>query len=220
MAASIYTLAELQTLVYARLENNSVFYTDIELTAIINEAIQITNMWTGFYQSTEYILSVMNQQIYSIPSSIVYAQRIQFDNTQLEPVALNKMAQAYRTWTTDTTDVYGDVARWVPIGINLFAIHPIDSSGGANIQVTGVAETPLLVAADDTMAITDQYVNIVVEYCAHRLPLKEGGAIAAQASALYPSFLRSIKSLTSFQQVTMPRFFVMKGAAAAEGRES
>ena len=219
MATSLYTLADLQAAVYARLENNSICFQTYEVTGIINEALRATNILSGFYQGTLTAISQAGQLVYPTPAGMLYPQRVQFENTQLDPIPVTRIGQEYRTWTTDTTAKIGPVARWVPIGINYFCLHPADSLGGGTIFVTGVLETPLLVNTDDTMQLEDEYVTIVVEYCASRLPLKIGGANWAQASQLYTkSFQPAIKKLGAVQRFKVPRYFVLSGAPAAEGK--
>lgn len=220
MASSLYTLATLEALVYSRaLEDNTTGFPPTEVDAIINEAIRVINLMSGFYEGSVTLISQAGQLIYSTPTGMLFPQRVQFESQQLDPIPITRIGQDYRTWTTDTTAKIGPVARWVPIGINYFAIHPADSTGGGSIAVTGVMETPLLVLPTDAMVIPDQYVNIIVEYCAQRLPLKLGGASFVQASQLYTkSFVPSMRPLVRYQRFKFPRYFVLNGAPITEDR--
>lgn len=220
MAVSNYTLAQLQTLVYARLENNTLFWTTAEVTAIINEAIRSSNILCGWYQDTVLMLSVANQLVYNTPAGMLYPQRCQFEGVQLDPVPITRIGQNYRNWATQTSGVYGPVAQWVPIGVSYFCLHPIDSVGGGSIALTGVLEPPLLVLPGDNMSLEDQWVTIIVEYCASRLPWKEGGSIAAAGAQLYQKgYLPAMKARTNLQQMRFPRYFVLAGAPVAEGMD-
>ncbi len=219
MASSLYTLDDLDTAVLARLENNSVFFQTAERYTIINEAIRTCNLLSGFYQGSSTLLSVPNQLVYAIPAGILYPQRVTFNGTQLDPAPITRIGQDYRTWATDTTARNGAVARWVPIGINYFCLHPADSQGGQTIEVTGVQEPPLLVAPGDFMTLEDQYVSIIVEYCASRLPLKMGGSSFATASKLYVAgFQKGMKKLINIQGFRFPKYFVNSGVPVPEGK--
>ena len=219
VVASLYTLASLSDAIYSRLENNSVFFTQLEVTSVINEAIQITNLFTGFYQGTSRIVSAANQLVYNVPSGILFPQRVTWEGIQLDPIPITRIGQDYINWTTQTTTNYGPVARWIPIGTTLFCINPVDAVGGNDIEVTGIVTPPLLVNSTDSMSLDDQYATIIVEYGASRLPLKIGGANWAQASKLYTTgFQSAMKKLTIYRQFVMPRYWVDKGAAVTEGK--
>ncbi len=217
--ASLYTLAEIDAAVLARLEDNSTFWQQPERNTIINEAIRCTNLLTGFYQGSATTTSVANQLTYAIPAGVLYPQRVTLAGIQLDPVPITHIGQDYRTWATDQSATKGQTARWVPIGTTLFALHPADSASGDTIAVYGVVEPPLLVSPSDTMILDDQYVDIIVEYCASRLPLKIGGQNFQQASMLYTkSFQPGIKKLTNLQTFRFPKYWVNAGAPVPEGK--
>lgn len=220
MSSSLYTLSDLQSLVYSRaLENNQIGFPPIEITDLINEAIKVINNFTGFYEGTLTLISQINQLVYGTPTGMLYPERVQFEATQLDPIPITRIGQDYRTWTTDTTAKLGPVARWVPIGINYFAIHPADSTGGGSIAVTGVLEPPLLVNPTDAMVLDDNYVNIIVEYCMQRAPLKIGGQSFVQASQLYTkSFQPAIRPLIRYQKFKFPKYWVQAGSPVTEDR--
>ncbi len=205
-----FTLGEIQTLIYDRLEGNTLLYTEPELTAVINECLRVTNLFTG-YNETSIILpnfTVANQLVYDVPESILFITRVAFEGQDLDKIGLIRIAQDYRYWATDTSDTYGPTARWIPIGITKFALHPIDAVGGADVTITGVVEPTLLVAADDVVSLDDEFVTLIVEYCGHRLVLKEGGKAFADASLLIQSYWRQMKQLKRWQGFKAPRYFV------------
>ena len=217
--ASLYTLSSLSSAIYSRLENNTVFFTQTEVTSVINEAIQVTNLFCGFYQGTSRIISVANQLVYPTPTGMLFPQRIQFEGVQLDPIPITRIGQDTINWTTQTSNNYGPVARWVPIGTTLFCLNPMDSLGGQDIEVTGVMTPPLLVNSDDAMSLDDEYATIIVEYCASRLPLPIGGQNWAQASKLYVTgFQSAMKRLMIYRQFVMPRYWVDKGSSTTEGK--
>jgi hypothetical protein len=205
-----YTLAMLEELVWDRLENNTVLYTQPEVDAIINEALSIANMFIGFYQTTQTVSggSVAGQQIYSMPASIIFPVRVQFNGRQLEKTVRGQLAKQNYSWCTDTTTTRGPVAHWIPFGTTAFALHPIDARGGGVIQVIGISQVPTLSAPNDVIALEDEQVGIISDYCAHRLPLKLPGKIFADASELYKQFLRDIKRKTMWTRFAAPRYYI------------
>lgn len=206
-----YTLSQLEALAYGRVDNNTALYGQAEVDAVINEAIRTLNLFTGFYQGSAQVpgFSVPGQRVYNTPSPILFPVRVQFEKVTLAPTSLHVLAKNHRDWAYHTTANYGPVQDWARVGISQFVIHPADAAGGQAMLVTGVQETPLLVQPGDTMVLDDEFVEIIEEYCAHRLPLKVGGKIFTDASLLYQSFLRKMKERRMVQGVKMPRYFVL-----------
>lgn len=221
MSASLYTLQDLDDLILARIENNNVMWETAERYDIINECLANINLITGFYQGTSpALISGAGQLIYSTPTGMLYPQRVQFESSQLDPCPITRIGRDYRTWTTDTTAKLGAVARWVPIGINYFAIHPADSIGGNSIFITGVLEVPELVLPTDTITLEDQYCDLLVNAVYSRLVLKLTGPMTLAGLSLYQkAILPELKRLTVLSSMKWPRFYVMAGAPAAEGRQ-
>ena len=218
MAQSLYTLADLRQLVYDELDNNQAFFRPAEVDAVINEAIKTINIFTGFYQGGVHAISIKGQLIYPMPTGMLYPLRAQFNGTALDPIAIGQIGKDYRNWATSTTTKDGPVIRWVPIGTNYFCLNPIDMDGGQDIYVTGVLEPPLLVNDTDEMVLDDEYTTMIGDYGAHRMPLKEGGPIFAQASLAYQNFQRTMKNLTCLRKVIMPKYFVTFGSPVSEGQ--
>jgi len=222
MAVSNYNLEQLQQLALDRVESNSLMFTLPKVTAVINESIQVINLISGFLQSTIAVPgnSVQNQLVYQTPVGILFPLRVQFNGTQLNPTPLWQLASDYYTWATDNTNKRGSVSRWAPIGINNFVIHPADSIGGGTIFVTGVIEPTPLVNPDDSMPLEDEFVSLIMTYCAHRLVFIEGGQPFAQAAPNYQEFLSVMKSKKMFAELRFPRFFVMSGAPTLEAKSN
>lgn len=206
----VYTLSGLRTLVYSRVEGNNILYVAAELNAVINECLRLSNAMTGFY-STSIVVSggsVADQLVYAVPTGILFPTQISFNARVLDKIGLTAIGESIRSWATDTTSTYGPVARWVPIGITKFAIHPIDATGGSAITVQGVAETTQLSADGDAMELDDEFVAMLVDYCGHRLTFKEAGKIFADSSVLIQTYWREMKRLKKWQLWKAPRYFV------------
>jgi hypothetical protein len=121
-------------------------------------------------------------------------------------VTLNRLASLRRTWATDTTATKGKVDYWAPIGVSQFVISPMDSIGGREIKVSGTGEPPLLANPNDVMALENEYVDLITEYCVHRLPLKEGGKIFADGSVALNEFYASLAQRKIYETFKRPRY--------------
>lgn len=205
-----YTLGNFQQLVLDRLDGNSVLYTTPELTRTINEALCVLNLYCGFLQSSIQVpgFSQANQLLYATPPGLIFPLRCQFEGRQLDRISLSQIGRQYYSWMTDTTVTRGPVAHWVPLGVSLFAIHPMDASGGQDILVTGVVEPTPLVNSGDVIQLEDEYATIIADYAAHRLPLKEGGKVFSDSSVGYQNFLRLMKSKKMWLSFKAPKYFV------------
>ena len=205
-----WTLQQLRTLVLDRLEGNNLLYTNPELDAVINESLRITNLFTVFNEiSIQFSgFMVVGQLLYQTPSPIIFPTRIAFEGRDLDKTGLKLAAQTYRSWAVDTTDTYGPVARWIPIGIKTFALHPIDAQGGNDLTITGVAEPDQLVNPGDVMQLDDEFVTLIADYGGHRLCFKEAGKTFADASVLIQAFWRQMKMLKRWDTFKAPRYFV------------
>lgn len=204
-----YSLAKLRELVYERVEFG-LLYSIEEVDAVISEALQVANLFSGFNETSFELpgFTVANQLIYQVPVGIVFPTRVAFEGRDLDKIGLRQIGQRIRTWATDTTDTYGPVARWVPIGITQFCLHPIDAVGGNDVTITGVAETDKMVNPGQIMQLDDEYVTLITEYCGHRLVLKEAGKVFADASLLIQHFWHEMKRLKRWQGWKAPRYFV------------
>ncbi len=205
-----WTLAQLDELVLDRLEGNDLLYSLPERVAVINEAVRICNLFSGFNAITVELpgFTVAGQLLYAVPAPIIFPTRVAFEGRDLDKTGLKLAAMTYRSFCSDTTDTYGPVARWIPIGINVFAIHPIDSIGGNNLTVTGVAEPDQLVNPEDIVQLDDEFVTLIADYGGHRLCLKETGKTFADSSVLIQAFWREMKTLKRWSTFKAPRYFV------------
>lgn len=208
----VFKLSDLRTKALARLEDNAVLYTQPEIDAIINEAIRCTALFTGFYRATVHVpgFSQANQRVYNTPPGILAIDTVYFEGRLLQKISLKRLARLRRTWATDTTDTRGRVEYWSPWGNTLFVISPQDSQGGRDISATGQAEPPLLVNADDVMVLENEYVEIVTEYCEHRLPLKLGGKIFADGSLALNDFYAKMRQRMAYEKFKFPKYRILQ----------
>jgi hypothetical protein len=205
-----YSLAELETLVWNRVESNTILYTQPEVQAVISEALRVTNLFSATNEGSVELpgFTVKGQLVYQTPLGMIFPTRVAFEGRDLDKVGLTRIGQDIRSWATDDTNNYGPVARWIPIGIQAFAIHPIDAVGGNDLTVTGVFETTPMTKPTDVMQLDDEFVSLISEYGGHRLVLKEAGKVFTDASVLIQAFWRVMKRLKRWQSFKAPRYFV------------
>ena len=199
----VFKLSDLESKCLGGLDNNTAEYPLAEVDYVINEAIRIVSLFTGFYKGTVQVpgYSVANKLVYNTPTGILAANVISFEGRQLQKISLRKLARERRNWATDTTASKGRVEFWAPVGASKFVITPIDSQGGRDISVTGMAEPPLLVDPDDVMTLENEYVELIPAYAKHRLPLKEGGKTFADGSLALNDFYAVMMQRKRFESL-------------------
>lgn len=208
------TLGDLEFRVYSRLDGNTSLYTAAEVIGAINEQIAMVNWATGIIQNSATIYSVSNRVWYWTPAPILIPLRVQFEDRVLEPVDYDTIGCGVPRWTKITTaETQSPPANWVPVGFRIFGIHPADASGGALIQVTGVAAPPVLSLSTDSISISNEYADTISALAAQVLQLKESAVTFAQASLYYQDYLAKLKRLRAWRAMQMPVYFVQKAEA-------
>jgi hypothetical protein len=183
------------------------------ITAAVNEFYKIANVTCGINQMPVSVpgFSIAGQLKYAVPSPILIPLTASFEGRMLKRISLGALARNYRTWASDTSIKMGVTQRWSQIGIDKFVIHPIDSIGGRDISITGVVEPTPLVNSNDTISLEDEYIQMAVDYAAHRVQLLEGGAIFEQASLLLNKFYEGINKRLMYQGYKFPNYAIFKG---------
>lgn len=205
------SFSELKSRTYDKLDNNTAFYASDEVGDIVNEAVQVFNLFTAFLQGpiNTSQLTTPNRLLYDVPSPVILPARVRFNGRFLEPYGFEAMSRGYPGWMKETTANTGEVvAHWVPIGISKFAIHPADSTGNGQLEISGILEPDDMAFDDDKLVMPNEIREGIVDYAAHVLQLDEGGSIFAQSSRSYQSFMRTIKSAMYLKQMVMPSYFV------------
>jgi hypothetical protein len=194
-------LSDLRARTLARLDGNSILYTTPEVDAVINECIRVTALFTNFYRTTVQLpgWTVANQLVYDTPSPILKITSVMYEGRQLNYASLRELARTRRNWATDTTAAKGQPDYWAPIGLTKFVISPKDSVGGNDLSLTGIGEPPLLVNATDVFQMENEFIELVPEYCSHRLQLKEGGKIFSDASLSLNTFYDCMKERKAYE---------------------
>lgn len=210
-----FNLSDLRATALSRVDNNSSLYTNDELDWVINEVVRIVALFTGFYRVTANISggSVANQLIYSCPTGIFVPYRVILDGRDIPRSTFRDLVRTRRKWATDTTASKGQVETWAPIGNTMFVMYPILATSGRTITVVGRGEPPALVNPTDVVTLENEYVEIIAEYCDHRLPLKEGGKLFADGSLALNDFYRNMVERKALESWKRPKYWLLEPKA-------
>jgi hypothetical protein len=200
-----FTLSQLQSDIYTRLDGNTFLYLSAELTSAINESIRTANLVTGYTQTTSTVTSVANQVWYTVPTGILVPLRLTFAGYFLEKTSVDKISNYNPNWQLQTTANSGiPVAQWLTSGLTNFAIYPADTIGGNSMVMTGVVEPALLVNPSDTISIPDEYQEILEDLSVVALVLKEGGKSFGDILMLREKAMEKLKKFRRYQTERQP----------------
>lgn len=205
-----FNLAALETRVYDGLDNNQAEFPEFNVRCVINEAMARLNVITGFNRATVTVTggTVAGQLEYAIPAGILFPTRCDYNGRELSAISMKRLGAKHRNWSVMTT-ANGPVTRWARLGLTKFILNPIDLHAGNVLEVTGVSPLVPLVNANDPVVLDDQYVDIVIDYCKQRLPLKEGGAEFATGSLAYRDMTRKLKTMTMWRSMRFPAYWLI-----------
>jgi hypothetical protein len=200
------TLADFETRVWTKLDNNQQLYQQSSVDRLINEASRVVNLFSGFSQSQVAIgLTVANWQWYRVPAPIVFPMQIFMENRLLYKSSAGSTAATDRKWIRGGSGSY--TRTWIPVGTRMFGINPTDPSGGKYLECWGITTPALLVNPGDSLVLDDEYAELIVEYAFLNLVLKEGGKPFADASKGYQNGIKRMRSLQRWEGKINPRYF-------------
>jgi len=215
-----YTLSVLSELLYDQLDNNTGLYPQAQITGVLNDATRKLNNLTGLEENTVNVTTTAGTLVYSTPSGVFIPTKLYFQGKELQKASLREIGTRFRNWAIQSMPTFGPIARWAPIGLNQFVIHPFDSVGGNTIEVQGVAPITPMASSGDTVTLDDDLVPTLIDYCRGRTMLKIGGRAFAGASLSYQAFIREVKELIPWAGMVFPRYFVESAQENAEGRSA
>jgi len=180
------TRAQVRTLAYERLDNNTRFYRTDEVNRLINEALRTFNALTGYWKvRVGPIATVADQVFYALPGTMTNPMVAQWNGKSLQFASLFSMDYSRRAWQSETTTSGGEVPDepkiWCPVGLTQFAIWPADAVAGNSLLFDGVATTPVMSADGD----------FILDYVQHLAAFKEGGQEHENTGLLFKNFLRA-----------------------------
>lgn len=181
-----YTLSQIQTMVYARLQQ-SPFWSPAEVTKFINEALRQWSALTGYWKARVTLATRATLPYYNIAGSLTFGMRVEFNGAPLIQSSVTNWDKGYPQWEGR----HSTPQEWAPIGISLIAIRPADASGNNTLVLDGVAAAPILVASGDFIDIGSEELNALIGYTQYLAAFKEGGQEFESALPFHQAFLKA-----------------------------
>lgn len=146
----------------------------------------------------ETYFSLQNNTAIGIPSGVVAVSRIrapyQIRKTSLK--ALDDYDPAWQQYAAST-----QILSWFPLGTSHFGIVPqlsVETQVTMDFILSPVNESRPYTGTE-TIPFQDEFVDLVSQYAAALLRLKEGGAEAEESDVVFQAFLSRMKKLSIFQ---------------------
>ncbi len=195
MAYQAVTLAELQTDLSSRTEGNP-WWTPEEARLALNEGLRLWNAATGMWVRKTYPVPVPEDHYVPLDSSITQATRVLWNAVPLEKGSLADFDYGLPGWRAAVAGDVGHPDRpsyWAPVSLTLINIYPAMAFGQfpAVLEVAGVHDTPVLVAAGDFVDLGQEQHDVLLGYALHVLSFKLGGQ---RLVATYPGWVGFLKA--------------------------
>jgi hypothetical protein len=194
------TLAQLQAYFYERVGGNTAFWRTTEVTAILQEAVRVFNVLTGYWRGSVSVgPTVASQHWYNVPSGLSYITRVECNQTPLNVSSLWDLDYGQPTWESDVATSGNQPNAWAPCGVNLFALWPASFAGGESLVAFGVTTAPVLTSVG-FIDLGQSDIETILDYAEHIAQFKEGGQ-EFEASQLWLSeFLKESSARNAILQ--------------------
>lgn len=170
------------------------FWDADEALLAFNEGLRFFNLLVGRWTTQATILTVANQYLYTVPTTLLYRTRIAHNNLPLSPSSREDLNLGRYTWRSETTTSGGDVPTrpmlWAPVSLRAIYIWPADAVQNNALLFDGVAATPVLVEDGDTLDLGDELLGVLLGYSLHALAFKKGGPYFQATLPYFQDFLK------------------------------
>jgi hypothetical protein len=186
------TLAQLRGELQEKYEHTP-FWTDEEGRLALNEALRQWNLLTGTWKRKIVIPTGANQVWYTLPSSLVYQLRVDFNSYPLVYAKLTDMDDGKPGWEGQTTALVGMPPQpqvWTPSGLLEIGLWPADAVGNNSLAIDGVAATPVLALDTDYVDLSQADQPAILGYALHVLAFKHQARWLATVP-LYRQFIHA-----------------------------
>lgn len=147
----------------------------------------------------------------SIPYGTLLVTDIQGSSSRLRKLDLYSLDHVCSSWGPDwecdcTTDV---PTEWAPIGVTLFAVHPVPTSP-VTVTLTTIpypATTGYPYDGTTLIPFHDEFWAALEAYAAHYARIKEGGVDFQESLPLYNDFLKAAQRLSIIEDRRDSRIF-------------
>lgn len=190
-----YTLSDLQSRLQERVESSS-FYATAELTAAINEAIRVWNLYTGTWRRRiTHALQVESDPYFALPQTMTFAMRMQAGNTPMDKSSLHDLDQGRPGWEGETVADGGSVPTsptvWAPVSLTLIAYWPKVTATGVTLTIDGVSAAPVLSSGGEYIDLNPARVNVLLDYAKHYLGIKRGASELAKTMPAHQALIKA-----------------------------
>lgn len=186
------TWAELRERLKDRWEHKPFWDAD-EALAAFNEGLRFWNLLTGRWQTQATVLTVANQILYTVPTTLLYRVRVAHNGLPLSSGSREDLNLGRRTWRSETTTSGGEVPPrpmiWAPVSLRALYIWPADAVALNTLLIDGVANTPVLVEDADPLDLGDELVNGLLGYALHAAAYKKAGPFFQATMPYFKDFL-------------------------------
>lgn len=204
------TLAELETKLLSRLEQNSEFFPTYTTTRLINQALRVVNLRTGFFQETRVCspLTVPGRSIYRFPYGLIAPLSVVLDKVTLRKTTLKDIGGSDDRWIQRSSTRSGATSTWAAIGQYQFAIYPACDVPARQLWVTGVYCVPKLVNPSDVVDLSDYMVDQVVDHAQVMACFDEGGKVLVDAIKVLNEWQKKVAATRGAVKIANPYFDV------------
>lgn len=183
MPFTTFTLATLRTRLAERVESVA-FFTEDDARDAINRSLRVWNLLTGTWRTRAVVAAVANQTIYSLPAMLSAPVRVSWLESPLGYSSWTDLTLARSGWLGETTASGGEVptspAVWAPHGLLGVALWPTPAAAGVSFVVDGVAATPVLTEAYETLDLDDGVIAPILDLALAFLAFRLGGVLLPQ----------------------------------------
>jgi hypothetical protein len=169
-----------------------VFWSRSEILGYCNEGLfELNNISGKLHTEDSVVVSVDN--FYNTPDETVTVMHASINGKSLVRTSLEALDRRDSKWESTT----GLPKRWVPIGVNLFAIHPRPASGTESVEFS-VLKVPTLITDDATAVdLDDEFIDVIEDYGFHIARFKEGGPEFANSMSALEDFAKRVGDLAT-----------------------
>lgn len=172
------------------------FWSDEEARLAINETLREWNFLVGRWHTTALLNTVANQVAYPLPASLVFGARVTM--TGVGPIYITSIPElelGRPQWRLETTASGGDVptvpVHWAPQDLRTIVLWPATTvTGSNNLQVDGVAATPVLLNDNQFIDIGEELHDPFLDMALHVAAFKEGGPRWLATADFFTAFLK------------------------------
>jgi hypothetical protein len=188
MPTTRWTLSDLRDALRARIgatEGAARFWTDYDLDVNIREAFRSWNRLTGQWRGRVVLATTADDPFVTLPSTLTWAARVEWQGTSLEPVGLHELDDAWPGWQSAPSGV---PTYWVPVALNLIALASPPATAKTSLVVDGILQTPLLTADTSEVDLDAPLVPILLDYARHLGSFRLGGDVWQISQATRAAF--------------------------------